>query len=318
VRRIFHAYGVEKKGTSQIARELQRDGYCTSSGNFRWSSSHLIKLLKNEKYAGDLVQKKTVTTDYLTHEKKRNDGREAFVIIRDHHTPIVDRALWNLVQEELEKRRRTGRTGSKPSSRYPLSGKIRCGICGSGFVARRRNGKHGMTLRWMCSGAIRGTCNHGKTIRDDSVVELVKAAFQNLELPWIELIKNTAECAIAGMHADLPSPERLEFELKQIQEKKEAALDAFISGQLRQEELDAMRSKYDKQLDQLEVRKQEGTNREEASLEMKDQIWAFLQSDAIIPAVCRHLVDSVVVFPEKKLELTLGQGRFRFLFSSSN
>ena len=76
VKLIFQKYGVERKGTSIIARELREAGYRTYTGNTKWSSSQIVKILKNEKYVGDLVQKKTYTPDYLTHEKKYNHGQE--------------------------------------------------------------------------------------------------------------------------------------------------------------------------------------------------------------------------------------------------
>ncbi len=47
VRLIFHMYGVEKKGTSVIARELRERGICSYSGNPRWSGSHIVKILRN-------------------------------------------------------------------------------------------------------------------------------------------------------------------------------------------------------------------------------------------------------------------------------
>lgn len=108
VRLIFHKYGVEQKGTSIIARELREAGYKTLTGNTRWNNSHIVKILKNEKYVGDLVQKKTYTPDYLTHQKKYNDGAEEKVCLTDHHEPIIDRVLWNTVQSELQRRNRHG------------------------------------------------------------------------------------------------------------------------------------------------------------------------------------------------------------------
>ena len=61
---------------------------------------------KFEKYAGDLRQKKTITPDYLTHLKKSNHGEEAFITIRNHHLPIIERNLWEQTQAELARRAR--------------------------------------------------------------------------------------------------------------------------------------------------------------------------------------------------------------------
>ncbi|MBQ9165756.1 MAG: recombinase family protein, partial [Oscillospiraceae bacterium] len=127
VRQIFYRYGIEKKGISRIAKELRDEGFRTSVGSTRWTPSHLLKILKNEKYIGDLVQKKTYTPDYLTHEKKYNHGEEEIIIIRDHHEPIIDKELWDIVQAEAQKRSRHNNRQEGHSNRYPLSGKIKCG-----------------------------------------------------------------------------------------------------------------------------------------------------------------------------------------------
>lgn len=108
VRRIFHACLVEHKSTAVIARELREAGIPSSRGIVMWSAATVWKILKNEKYCGDLVQKKTYTPDYLTHEKKYNRGEEAMIIIRDHHTPIIDRKTWDAVQLELARRGHPG------------------------------------------------------------------------------------------------------------------------------------------------------------------------------------------------------------------
>ena len=88
VRLIFHKYLQERKGCSTIARELREAGILSSKGNCLWSSATVTKILKNEKYCGDLIQKKTYTPDYLTHEKKYNHGKEPLVELKDHHESI--------------------------------------------------------------------------------------------------------------------------------------------------------------------------------------------------------------------------------------
>lgn len=89
VRLIFHKYLQERKGCSTIARELREAGILSSKGNCLWSSATVTKILKNEKYCGDLIQKKTYTPDYLTHEKKYNHGKEPLVELKDHHESIM-------------------------------------------------------------------------------------------------------------------------------------------------------------------------------------------------------------------------------------
>ena len=75
VRRIYHTFLTARKGAHTIAKELTQahippplrpDG--------PWSSAMVLRILRNEKYCGDLLQKKYRTTDHLTHRKIINDG----------------------------------------------------------------------------------------------------------------------------------------------------------------------------------------------------------------------------------------------------
>ena len=78
----------------------------------------------NEKYCGDLVQKKTYTPDFLSHEKKYNRGQEEFVIIKDHHEPIISRELFDKANRILDEKSLSQEGKAKHSNRYPFSGKI--------------------------------------------------------------------------------------------------------------------------------------------------------------------------------------------------
>lgn len=192
VRLIFEKYGLEKKGTTTIARELEQAGYRTCTGTSRWSSSHILKILRNEKYAGDLIQKKTYTPDYLTHEKKYNHGQEPQIVIHNHHEAIIDRALWDRVQSELNTRSRQSGTGSGRPASYLFSGKIRCGECGSCFVSRKKYRKDGKYCRyWGCYAATNAGCRQlsqdrgcdvGLLLRDDAALMMVKTAVGSLSM----------------------------------------------------------------------------------------------------------------------------------------
>lgn len=99
VRAIFHKYTNEGKGTYVIARELAEEGMRPKRVQL-WSNVMILRILKSEKYVGDLCQKKTFTPNYLTHKKKYNRGEEEMVYLRDHHEPIIERELWDRTQRE--------------------------------------------------------------------------------------------------------------------------------------------------------------------------------------------------------------------------
>ena len=156
VRAIFRKYTEEGKGTHIIARELLAEGMRPREAAV-WSPAVILRILRNEKYAGDLCQKKTVTPDYLTHRKKYNHGEEEMICIADHHEPIIDRNLWNRTQKELQKRSRSAAKGERYSSRYWCSGKLYCGICGNRFVSRTKICKNGARYHaWRCTAASGG------------------------------------------------------------------------------------------------------------------------------------------------------------------
>ena len=137
VKAIFHKYTNEGKGVHVIARELIEEGLRTKRISL-WSNTVILQVLRNEKYVGDLCQKKTFTPDYLTHKKKYNRGNEEKIYIKDHHEAIIDRDLWNRTQAEPKRRSPSADQRSRHSNHYWCSGKICCGECGSRFVSRTK------------------------------------------------------------------------------------------------------------------------------------------------------------------------------------
>ena len=57
-----------------IARELTASGVLTPGGKNRWSQKSVESILTNEKYKGDALLQKSFTVNFLTKEKKQNEG----------------------------------------------------------------------------------------------------------------------------------------------------------------------------------------------------------------------------------------------------
>lgn len=96
VRYIFDQY-ISGTGSSRIACELNQNGIRTLQ-NCIWRSDSIMRILRNEKYVGDLECQKTVTKNFLTHESAVNTGEAPKYYVKDHHTAIIDRQTWNKVQ----------------------------------------------------------------------------------------------------------------------------------------------------------------------------------------------------------------------------
>ena len=249
VTNIFHMYGVEQKSAASIARTLCKRGIRTSTGNPLWSDSQVLKILKNEKYVGDLVQKKTITPDYLTHERKYNHGEEERIILKDHHEPIVSRELWDLVQSELQKRRRCGGSAQGHSNRYVFSGKIICGECGSTFISRMKKRSNGSSYRrWGCQNAVKyGArkqgglgCDVGKLIPDDLAISMILAAVKSI--PMNRLL--AAQSVVKAIPQNHLAGKTVSQQPHRIRKRLEAAVDAYLSDTITKEELESIKLQH--------------------------------------------------------------------------
>lgn len=286
---IFRKYALEGKGTAAIARELNAAGYRTAALSTVWHPSHIIKILKNEKYVGDLVQKKSITADYLTHEKKANRGQEELVILRDHHEPIISRHLWDAAQAELA--RRAKKRDSGHGNRYLFSGRIRCGLCGAYFVSRSRNGLR----RWACANAVRGKngCAIGRLLRDDDAVAMVQAALDSLSLDPEELVRAVGK--------QIPEGEgHLRSRREALLARRDAALDAYCAGDLDRAELHRLKESYDRQLTDLDRRLAAEKLSEE---QLRQSVTAALREGSEL--LYRAILECVTVFPDRHIELRL-------------
>lgn len=85
-------------------------------------------ILTNEKYKGDALLQKTVTVDFLTKAKKRNEGEVPQYYVENSHAPIISKDMFDIVQYELKRRKNSG---MRTRSYERFSGKIICGTCGS-------------------------------------------------------------------------------------------------------------------------------------------------------------------------------------------
>lgn len=326
VRLIFHKYAVERIGTTELGKYLQKNGYRTFTGNPRWSNSHLIKILKNEKYVGDLIQRKTYTPDYLTHVKKNNNGQVEKIVLRNHHEPIIDRQLWELTQLELQKNNKRSTQPGSHSKKHLFSGLIRCGECGSSFVSRTKTNKDGTGYRrWACSKSIRNgssTCNEteranctvGKMIRDDDALNMVQISLHFLPIDTNSIISNVISIALdaiqAGESGATDTPERMQFEIQKIRKKKTKLLDSFLDGVISKQEMQLMKHRYDEQLEDLRKRetkalerKTTGNDREQLRQKLRNTTTAILSGKQENHAFYKGITDSICVFKDRHLEV---------------
>ena len=336
VRLVFRKYVNEGKGIHVIARELREEGIPTMRYVKDWSDTVIRRMLRNEKYCGDLVQKKTYTPDFLSHEKKYNKGQEEFVIIRDHHEPIISREMFEEANRIMDSRSESFKGKSKYSNRYPFSGKIKCGICGSSFVARYKPRKDGSIYKtWRCYNAV---CNgrlrkdrdgneigcSGFSLREEDLVHIMSLVCRSLKYDREKIIKNLLSVirSVIAMDMGGNDAENLRAQIKEIEDKRGELLDLYMSGDISKDEFLRARRKYDDEITELQERI-DGTDRRKALGNRRDVV----SDDAekaigeIIGGVeCdgefyRHILDRIAVHDRDHFDVYLKSLPYKWSFS---
>lgn len=92
---------IEGYTTLEIADFLNTYRRKSKLGNIKWTRSSVIALLKNERYCGDVLSRKTYTPNFLDHKAKRNKKNRPQYRQRDHHKAIVSRLIFNIANKLL-------------------------------------------------------------------------------------------------------------------------------------------------------------------------------------------------------------------------
>lgn len=100
VQLIFYMY-LFGYNCEQIADELSRLGRLTKKGSNKWTSSTVSSVLRNERYCGDVLARKTYTPNYKDHLSKKNRGDRNQYLWHDTHEPIISRGDFIAVQHLL-------------------------------------------------------------------------------------------------------------------------------------------------------------------------------------------------------------------------
>ena len=324
VRSIFYKYLHEGKGTNTIAHELLEAGIHTIKGN-HWSNTVLLRVLRNEKYVGDLLQKKTITPDYLTHAKKYNRGEEDMVYIRDHHEAIIDRETWEATQKELERRSPSAENRSKHSNRYWCSGKLLCGECGLPVVSRKRKRKDGSYSKtWMCQSATRHGvvkvdsagnvigCNN-REINEKILKAAMRQALLMVQTDKKKLIDDIMQDirAVQDAKSDVDAA-KIEKQIADFENKKTKAIDMMIEGLITKTDLQKQQAYYNGKIELLQNKLQEYEHSEQLKVQQVDQLKLCIaelekmvsfdmESEEIYGAV----LEKIVLYKDWKLDIKL-------------
>lgn len=127
VKMIFDMY-VQGKGYKAIANYLNKLGYKTVKGNL-FSINGVKEILSNPTYAGKIRYNRYV--DYAT--KRRKGSNDKYILVEGRHEGIIDEQTWNKARAIQEAR--SNRYCIKSEGKFPLTGILKCPMCGAGMVA---------------------------------------------------------------------------------------------------------------------------------------------------------------------------------------
>ncbi|MDD6699423.1 recombinase family protein [Mogibacterium kristiansenii] len=154
IRRIFREY-LEGASFRDIANGLERDKIKTGGKRYKWHLSTIQGILQNEKYMGDALLQKTITTDFMEKTRIKNDGSAPQYYVKDSQEAIIPRDIFTQVQEEMVRRANmvSGIEGKKKrvySSKYALSSICTCSRCGDIYRRIAWNNRGKRSNVWRC------------------------------------------------------------------------------------------------------------------------------------------------------------------------
>lgn len=338
VKLIYHKYLVEGKGSHIIARELKEIGIKPYNPDGKskykndWSTTVILRILRNEKYVGDLCQKKTWTKNFLDHKKRYNRGEEDMVYIKDHHPEIaiISRKMWDDTQKELERRSTSAEQKSKHSNRYWVSGKVFCGTCGERFVNKIKKTSQGTSRAWNCMNHVKATafrdkeCGMSEWASDKSlkniVLYILNVLVDNKEELKKEIIR---EISNLDIREKTVNADDLEKKIKKCENKKLKLIDIRLAEEITQNEFKTQKQRLDeeiddlqKQVDDLKEENNKKQNQVTKLFEIASEIDKILKlEDENLDLLLGGMTESITVFPGHTVEVRIKDIPFRFRVS---
>ena len=174
VKEIYRCY-LDGASLNQIADMLNNRGLTTKGSNSPYRKEVVQRILTNEKYTGDALLQKTYVTDCITKKSRKNNGELPMYLVKNHHEPIISRADFNRVQEEMARRsakraiadKLTKTDMGKYSAKYALSELLICGECGAHYRRVTWTAKGFKEIKWRCISRIqygKKKCHNSPTI----------------------------------------------------------------------------------------------------------------------------------------------------------
>ena len=189
VREVFERY-VHGEMPQSILKDMTARGVKPPAGDC-WKRLQLDRMIKNEKYAGDVVLQKTYIENHLTHRQIRNQGDLPKFRVENAHAAIVDRHIFDQAQRITAMRRVT-----EGNCTYPYGTLLCCPHCGKPLMHGSLNNFYygGIKIQnggWGCYSE--GGCGKYlliQNILDTALIEAYEGKFgekkKTVEFYWLD------------------------------------------------------------------------------------------------------------------------------------
>ena len=330
VRRIYRMT-LEGVGTEQIAVKLEEDGVLTpraywhSKGINRpgkvkdlppthWNSSSVIKMLSVQEYCGDILNFKTYSKSYKNKKRLEND-RENWAIFKDVHEPIIERAVFEQVQQKRGKMRKRQ---AKDGERSMFSGLLVCADCGSNLHFHFNQGNPEIKY-FNCSNykGNRGTCGSTHYVRVDFLEQVVLGEIRRLT-KYAGLYEDDFLKEVIGHSRQAEETERRlkEKELKSLLARDDELDGLFeriyednVSGKLSDDRFAKMSRRYEEEQKELsekikklrtEIEKQ--SSRATSTDMFVSIVRKYTRARKLTPRMLNELVEKIEVYNAEKID----------------
>lgn len=157
----------------QIAETLTAEGVGTPQGSPYWQPNTIVGtkrsmcgILRNPIYVGKLIHGKTTNKrDPRTGEPvKRKNDKSNMISVDRPDLQIVPQDIWDTNQERLAARPESKLVNRKRPT-YPLTGLVKCGVCGGNYVQ--------VSLTMGCSAYKHKACSNNRRVKRELLEEAV-------------------------------------------------------------------------------------------------------------------------------------------------
>ena len=330
VRRIYRMT-LEGVGTEQIAAKLEEDGiltpraYWQSKGINRpgkvkdlppthWNSSSVIKMLSVQEYCGDILNFKTYSKSYKNKKRLEND-RENWAIFKDVHEPIIERAVFEQVQQKRGKMRKRQ---AKDGERSMFSGLLVCADCGSNLHFHFNQGNPEIKY-FNCSHykGNRGTCGSTHYVRVDFLEQVVLGEIRRLT-KYAGLYEDDFLKEVIGHSRQAEETERRlkEKELKSLLARDDELDGLFeriyednVSGKLSDDRFAKMSRRYEEEQKELseKIKKLRSEIEKQSSRATSTDMFVsivrkYTRARKLTPRMLNELVEKIEVYNAEKID----------------